>query len=178
MNNPQISDDYNLKDYSISFWIKLDRDNEFCETEAKRKYYFLAYPHVLYNDFSSKEEKTNLGYKIYYDSFANTNNKILISNFSQYNWNHVYLEFNSKTKIFKIIVNNNYFNPQVLIENISNTSLYMFSNLIFCPNDIYCNINNIKSEKFIWGSAFYRDLIINDSIDNNFIVHQEKYHYG
>jgi hypothetical protein len=182
LNPPNFSIDYNLQNYSISFWIKLDRQNEFCSSDATKKYYFLAYPHSLYNDFSSSNDRTNFGYKMYYQLLTNSNTKILISNFSQYNWNHIQIEFNSISKTFKLIINYNYFTPEITIENVSSLRTMIFTKLIFCPNNNNCNISPAQflinsNEKFIWGSAFYRSLSIDDSLNSNLLISQEKLFY-
>lgn len=182
MNPPNFSIDYNLQNYSISFWIKLDRQNEFCSSDATTKYYFLGYPHAIYNDFSSVASRSNFGYNMYYQLLTNSNTKVLISNFSQYNWNHINIEFNSIAKTFKLIVNYNYFTPEISIENVTSVSSMIFTKLIFCPNKMFCNISPAQflinsSEKFIWGSAFYKGLIIDDSSSSNLLINQEKLFY-
>lgn len=194
LNTPNFTIDYNLQNYVISFWIKLDRQNEFCfptntgdptSLDYTSKYYFIAYPHALTYDLTavpSATDKVNLGYKIYYQQLNNTSNKVVISNFSQYNWNHVSLEFNSLSKTFRVIINYNYFTPELLIENVAIPSNFFFTKLIFCSNIINCNIFPLQylqspGEKFIWGAAFYRNLSIHDSLASSFLVIQELNYY-
>lgn len=182
MNPPNFTIDYNLQSYSISLWIKLDLQNEFCITDASTKYYFLAYPHAIYYDLTSSNDSSNLGYKLNYQLLSNLNTKITLSNFSQYNWNHINLEFNSISKNFKLIVNYNYFIPEISIDNIGSLSTMTLSKLIFCPNNQNCNINPISflrnsSEKFIWGSAFYKGLNIDNGMNINLLIKQEHNFY-
>ena len=132
----------------------------------------------MYSDISSASpnDRTNLNY---YQLLSNPNTKVLLSNFSQYNWNHVSIEFNSLAKSFKLVVNFNYFTPEILLENITSSSIMNFTRLIFCANNKNCNITPMaylmnSGEKFVWGSAFYKNLNIDDSLTSNSLINQER----
>ena len=58
--------------YTLEFWMKIDRQNEFCTVIApNKKYYFIGDPHLIYYEADStttaSSDNSNLTYSLYYE---------------------------------------------------------------------------------------------------------------
>lgn len=157
--------------YTLDFWIKIDRVNEFCTQPAGTlKYYFIGDPHAIYfdpNDTSTTAatQKTNLGYNIYYQLFGLPNSKVKLVNFSQFNWNHISIHVDLVNRNLRVYTNFNFYYPEVKLDNIPSGVDISFNRLVFCSKSS-CITSGYFNNIF-WGAAYYKDLKINDGINYN-----------
>lgn len=171
--------------YTLEFWIKLDRLNEFCKTPEfySKKYYFIADPHIIYAEPISLTSVTstnqtfnkNFGYNIYYQLLTSLNYKIQLTNFSQFNWNHVLIHFDSVKRNFKVVTNFNYYTPSFQLINANSAINFTLQKLVFCSNNAFCSAASNKEylTNIVWGAAFYKDIRISDGTNWNFFNSQE-----
>jgi len=159
--------------YTIEFWIKIDRQNEFCKpTPPNLKYYFIGDPHVIYNDpqdtsISDRINNSNLGYNLYYQLLTMPQVKVRLTNISQFNWNHVAIHVDLVNRNLRVYTNFNFFNPEVKLDNIVPNIDLNFYRIIFCSTS-----NCIKNQtnyltNIAWGAAFYKFIRVNDGINYN-----------
>lgn len=173
--------------YTLEFWIKLDRLNEFCKIPDNfKKYYFIADPHVIYSEplsLSSVNSSTNptfnknTGYAIYYQMISRPAIKVQLKNFSQFNWNHVLIHSNYQKKVFRVITNFNFYNPDYALDNFDNVFEINSQNqkIIFCSKDSFCSAlgNRLYLTNVAWGAAYYKDLRLSEGTNWNFFIAQE-----
>jgi len=172
--------------YTLEFWIKLDRINEFCKiSDNYKKYYLIADPHVIYSEPNSLLSQTpnnqnfnrNMGYTVYYQMLTNLSVRVQLKNFSQFNWNHVMIQLNSDKKIFRVITNFNFFNPDFSSNNFDSTfsSNALLKKIVFCSNNDSCpgTTNKNYLNNVTWGAALYKDLRISEGSNWNYHILQE-----
>ena len=175
LNSQNILFDFNLESYLINVWIKVDKIVETCDTNKLLRYYFVAYPHVIYSQTPYVFPLSNLDTNYFYFNVI-TNIRTKINDMTNFNWNLLSFSYNSSLKEFKLIINNNIKSPAVFLEN-TTSSQFTFKKLIFCANNSKCTNNSSASilpDDFIWGSAFYKDLTIYDGVISNFNTFIEK----
>ncbi len=187
MNYPNFQQTFSTnRSFTLEFWIKLDRLNEFCKIpDTFKKYYFIADPHVFYAEaislqtisLNNQTYNQNNGYAMYYQMLSRPSIKVQLKYFSQFNWNHILLHVNYQKKIFRLITNFNYYSPDYSLDNFdnnfeSNSQIQKFS---FCSNYDFCNQGNnrLYLNNIAWGAAYYKDMRINDGYAWNFFTSQE-----
>lgn len=174
-NSANMIMDFNLSSYLINVWIKFDKYNEYCSSDKTLRYYFVAYPHIIYSQAPYTLPLINLDTNFFYFNVM-TNQRIKITGLSNFNFNLISISHNEQTKQFRLIINNNYKTPAVAIDN-TVPSQYTFSKLMFCANNSKCTNNNTSAllpNEYIWGSAFYKDLRIHNGVLYNHAVYEEK----
>lgn len=170
--------------YTLEFWIKLDRINEFCKIPDNfKKYYFISDPHSIYAEPVSlttiKEDNQdfnrNNGYKVYYQMLSNPEIKVELKNFSQFNWNHVLIHMNNVSKNFRVVTNFNYYNADYAVDgfDFGFETKAKSKNIIFCSNNQFCNVDKKYLDNIAWGAAFYKDLRLSEGTTWNFFSSQE-----
>lgn len=175
LNSPNIILDLNLSSYLISVWIKFDKRNEFCSSDKLLRYYFVAFPHIIYSEVPYTLPLNNIDSNFIYYNIV-LNKKIKISGLSNFNFNMITIHYNENTKEFRLIVNNNTKTPAVSIDDALPAN-FIFKKLMFCANSSKCTNTSSSSllpNEFIWGSAYYRDLRIYNGIFYNPVVFEEK----
>jgi hypothetical protein len=174
LNTPNMIMDLNLKSFFLSVWIKFDKPNEFCSTTKTKKFYFVAYPHIIYSTISTGTI-TNEDTLFYYENIK-TGNKVNISNLVNFNWNIIIFHYNENTKTFLLIINNK-IEPLAFSSKNAEVSSYELQKIVFCVDNSKCKNNKIThnlNDDFVWGSAYYKNLKIYDGIQQNFATFQEK----
>jgi hypothetical protein len=174
-NSPNMIMDVNLKSYFISIWIRFNRANEFCSLTKSKRLYFVAYPHIIYSTLQNNSNLINEDKLFYYENIQ-TGARVNISNLVNFNWNLITMHYHEKTNTFKLIINNDSYNPAYMSSTAQITS-YELRKILFCADNLKCKtiLNDFNlNDDYIWGSAFYKDLKINDGIIHNYINFQEK----
>lgn len=160
--------------YTVEFWIKLDRQNEFCTVTApNRKYYFIADPHVFYYEADSTttttSDNSNLTYSLYYELVTwksiNPATKVKLTGFTQFNWNHISIHADLVHRNYQVVVNYNNFNPAFKLDNIPNFVDLSFKKIMFCSNN--CTPSNSLIKNINWGAAWYKSITVADGINYN-----------
>lgn len=170
-----------MKSYFISIWIRFDRAREFCSSDKAKRFYFVAYPHVISSnapDVNNPREIINNGNEYFYENLI-TGNRVRISNLVNFNWNLITFHYNENNLTFKLIVNNDIEKP-VFTSNVAQPTAYELRKILFCANNKNCKTlleDYNLSDNFIWGSAYYRNLKIYDGVIENYINFQEKEQY-
>lgn len=187
MNYPNFQHTFSTNgSFTLDFWIKLDRVNEFCKIPDNfKKYYFIADPHVIYAEpvslqnisLTNQAFNQNNGYTVYYQMLTRPAIKVQLKFFSQFNWNHVLLHVNYQKKIFRLITNFNYYTPDYSLNDFDSTfeANSQIQKIFFCSNNEFCGalanrqyLNNIS-----WGAAYYKDLRLSEGFNWNFFTSQE-----
>lgn len=159
--------------YTIDFWFKIDRLNEFCATpNGKIKYYFVGDPHVIYYDASDttitdKINNSNLGYNLYYRLLSFSSVKVKLTNISQFNWNHVSIHVDLLNRKLRLYTNYNLFSPDFILDNIPNSVDLSFNKIAFCSSSSCISSPSGYLTDIHWGAAFYKNLRISDGINYN-----------
>jgi len=159
--------------YTVEFWMKIDRLNEFCKVESgKLKYYFIADPHVIYFDpadlsVTDSVNNSNLGYNLYYQLLTNPLIKVRLTNISQFNWNHIAIHVDLISRNLRVITNFNIFTPEVKVDNINTFYKLEFNRIVFCSNSDCIKNTNGYLTNIAWGAAFYKSIRVSDGINYN-----------
>ena len=155
------------------------------QVQNSKKYYFIADPHVIYSEpisltsisSSNTSFNKNMEYAIYYQMLSRTSIKFQLKNISQFNWNHILIHSNFKTRSFKVVTNFNYYYPEFSMDNFdSSYDLNLqLQKTIFCSNNEFCGglTNKAYLNNVFWGAAFYKDLRLSEGTNWNFFNSQE-----
>lgn len=185
LNFPNISFDFKSSQskfengHTIQFWMKIDRFNEFCSSNNKRKYYFLLEPHLIYLDSESTIDvqtgKTlpNGFYNIVYENMISKTLKGTLASLNPLTWNVITIQVTSlnNSNSIKVYTNNNFFKPDINLENINIGSM-IISKLVFCSSTGQISDNSLCSSSsyannITWGAAFYKDIKIWAGLNTN-----------
>jgi hypothetical protein len=158
--------------YTVEFWIKIDRQNEFCTvTSPNKKFYFIGDPHVIYykadSTTTSSTDNGNLTYSLYYEliTWKVPSAKVKLTGVSQFNWNHISIHVDLLKKNSQVVVNYNNFNPAVKYTNIPSNVDLSFKKIMFCSTN--CTAPNSDLKYIQWGAAWYRSITVADGINYN-----------
>ena len=158
--------------YTVEFWIKIDRQNEFCNVVSpNKKFYFIADPHVIYYEASASTtaatDKGNLTYSLYYElvTWASPSAKVKLIGVSQYNWTHISIHVDLVNRSSQVVVNYNNFNPAVKFTNILPNVSLDFKKIMFCSTN--CTPSNSPINNINWGAAWYKSITASDGINYN-----------
>lgn len=167
--------DMKLKSYFLKISIRFDKPNEFCTSAISKRFYFVAYPHIIYSTSPYLGTLSNVDTQYYYENIQ-TGNKINISNLVNFNWNLIIFHYHELNKTFKLIINNDSETPAFSSTN-ARSETYELQKIIFCADNKKCK-NNIPNynlnDDYIWGSAYYKNLEIYDGVIQNYATFQEK----
>jgi len=159
--------------YTVEFWMKIDRLNEFCKTDnPKLKYYFIGDPHVIYNDprdtsVSERVNNSNLGYNLYYQLLSSPLVKVRLRNISQFNWNHVSIHVDLLNRNLRVYTNFNLWDPEVKLDNIHPSVDLGFNRVVFCSTSECIRNSSNYLTNIAWGAAFYKFIRVSDGINYN-----------
>ena len=161
-----------IKGYFIEFWFKIDNICNFCaipkknnNIEMENLYYFYSKPHTIYNN-----PNNNLWYYQLNDN--EIIDKFQIENINQYEWNKIVIETKMKEKEIILYINFEISDPQIpkiINNNIKlNIDKLLLNYISFCSfqNNGKCIPNQDTSFKISWGSAFYKNLRLWDSMSS------------
>jgi hypothetical protein len=160
--------------YTLEFWFKIDRENEFCKVSPpNRKYYFIGDPHIIYYEAdsttSTSSDNSNLTYSLFYELVTwksiNPRTKIKITGISQFNWNHVSIHADLVNRNLNIVINYNTFNPIVKFVNIPSNIELDLKRISFCSRN--CTPANSDISFINWGAAWYKSITVSDGINYN-----------
>lgn len=150
--------------------MKLDLLNEFCDYTNKRKFYFVAEPHIIYWD----NEENSLYYELL---LGGARAKITGINLNE--WNLFTIKVDQKKKSIYVYTNFNFYKPEVSVENLSSEYDLSMLNLAFCSGDEFCfmKYSYIGEIRLIWGAAYYKNLKIWDITKSSEYLIQEFNYY-
>ena len=146
------------KGYFIEFWFKIDNVFNKCNIPNNYLYYFYSKPHTLFFDPVSE---------IWYYEAIGSNLPTEINNINKYEWNKIVIETNLINKFVQIYVNF-YIREPEMKENFENLNL-MLEYISFCSSEINgkCIPNQASDFKISWGSAYYRNLRVWNSLSTS-----------
>ena len=158
--------------YTVEFWIKIDRQNEFCTvTSPNKKYYFIGDPHVIYyksdSTTTSSTDNGNLTYSLYYElvTWKVPAATVKLVGVSQFNWNHISIHVDLLAHNSQVVVNYNNFNPAVKYTGIPTNVDLNFKKIMFCSTN--CTPSNSDIKNINWGAAWYKSITVADGINYN-----------
>jgi hypothetical protein len=160
--------------YTVEFWFKIDRQNEFCAvTIPNRKFYFIGDPHIIYYEADTTTTTTtdslNLTYSLYYElvtwKSVKPPTKVKLIGISQFNWNHISIHADLVNRNLEVVSNYNYFNPQVKLVNVPTFVDLSFKRIMFCSTN--CTPTSSEINNINWGAAWYKSITIADGINYN-----------
>lgn len=150
--------------YLIEFWFKVDLANSKsnttnCQSIATNEYYLYLIPHSIY-----KTTTGDFKYQIVnYTTYSATLNEI-----SKYEWNIVIIKTikTAGVQSVDVYVNYNFTTPAYSNSNVPISINMNISSLAFCAKSSNGNCSpNGTSPTINWGSAYYRNLRVWDSLN-------------
>ncbi len=164
--------------YTLQFWMRIDRLNEFCSIGSKTKYYFVAEPHTIYLDTTSTtivQTGANVPanyYNIVYQHASTPTMKGTLLSFNPSEWNLITIHVNLLVRSLRVYSNSNFLNPDLKFDNVSSSVNLNIGRMLWCStygsqsDNTLCSSYTYASNMF-WGAAFYKDIKVMDGANAN-----------